>query len=41
MIDQEKKTNKACPLNVTNLADYLWEHNLCKSQKTKKKTNKP
>lgn len=41
MIDLEKKTNKACPLNVTNLADYLWEHYLCKTQKTKKKTNKP
>ena len=40
MVDMEKKTNKACPLNATNLPDYLWEHYLCKTQK-QKKANKP
>ncbi|ROT17239.1 hypothetical protein EEL50_01480 [Muribaculaceae bacterium Isolate-105 (HZI)] len=33
IIDMDKKTNKACPLNVTNLADYLWEHYLCKKSR--------
>ncbi|MBD5174183.1 MAG: radical SAM protein [Bacteroidales bacterium] len=31
IIDLDRHSSKACPLNVTNLDDYLWEHYLHKA----------